>query len=177
MRMGARAERWAPAWLALLLGAFGAAAAEAADAPELKLTVGRYALGGAAGTGTDVNLRWRQGPRTLWLGVYEDASFGHQLRGGSSRVARTSAAPTGRARAAASKRGWPGGRSWLVTMNTVPHARGASIVSARSRPRPSGRSCATPPTVRPDPRGPKVPRADRPLGPPSRQAQEVLAWR
>lgn len=68
--------------LLLLLAAAAAARADETEPPERKLTFGRYALGGAAGTGTDLNLRWRQGACTLWLGAYQDGDFGRQLRAG-----------------------------------------------------------------------------------------------
>ncbi len=55
---------------------------DAASAGELKLSLGHYRLSGAAGSlaGDDANLRWRGDNRSLWLGVYRDASFGRQWR-------------------------------------------------------------------------------------------------
>ena len=58
---------------------------------EVKLTLGRYHLGGAGGgggvgsdasNGTDLNLRYRQGSRTVWLGAYQDANTTRQWRAG-----------------------------------------------------------------------------------------------
>ena len=91
--------------LALLVWAMAASAAQAAGtadaadaanpAPEpgeFKLTLGRYHLGGGNGggsgggdatnNGTDLNLRYRQGGRTVWLGAYQDASTARQWRAG-----------------------------------------------------------------------------------------------
>jgi len=80
-------------WLALGCAA-GAVAATGAttgdttdtDPPAFKLTLGRYQLrtagGGPATDGSDINLRWRQADRTLWLGVYRDGQFGRQWRAG-----------------------------------------------------------------------------------------------
>ncbi len=69
--------------VALLAGlAASAPAAEGdAGAAEVKLTLGRYQLG-SAGTGTDLNLRWRRDGRTLWLGVYQQGGIGQQWRVG-----------------------------------------------------------------------------------------------
>ena len=57
---------------------------------EFKLTLGRYHLGGGrsvgggvdANNGTDLNLRYRQGGRTVWLGAYQDANTTRQWRAG-----------------------------------------------------------------------------------------------
>lgn len=64
--------------------AIGAAAAAAQDQAPFKLTIGSYRLSGDGGhpAGTDVNLRWRDDQRTLWLGVYQDSASGRQWRGG-----------------------------------------------------------------------------------------------
>lgn len=54
------------------------------DAAEYKLTVGRYHMnsGATAHEATDINLRRRQGSRTLWLGVFRDGEQGPQWRVG-----------------------------------------------------------------------------------------------
>ena len=65
------------------LATFSAAAAEPG---EFKLTLGRYRLagdGGSATLGTDLNLRWRQDGRTLWLGAYQDGDVPRQWRVGA----------------------------------------------------------------------------------------------
>ena len=66
---------------AVLAGA--ACQAGAAEPGEFKLTLGRYRLAGSDGVtaeGSDLNLRWRRGGRTLWLGVYQDGDVGRQAR-------------------------------------------------------------------------------------------------
>ena len=84
-----RGVRWGAWW-----GVFAAVAAvcnpaTAADDPpaagEFKATLGRYRLtapGGSATDADDLNLRWRGDNRTMWLGYYRDANFGHQWRVG-----------------------------------------------------------------------------------------------
>ena len=87
-------------WLALLGAAVVASSAcaqvadaaadpsatAAADPGEFKLTLGHYAYhlrgDGSAGHGDDLNLRYRRGGRTVWLGVYQDASTPRQWRAG-----------------------------------------------------------------------------------------------
>ncbi len=56
----------------------------ATDPSEFKLTLGRYRMSSDSTgfVGTDLNLRWRREGRNLWLGVYQDREFGHQVRAG-----------------------------------------------------------------------------------------------
>ena len=46
-----------------------------------KLTAGKYFYSGYSGT--DVNLRWRRQDTDAWLGAYQDAQFGSQVRAGA----------------------------------------------------------------------------------------------
>ena len=90
-------------WLALLgwaavASSAAAQPADAADPPanptadasagpgEFKLTLGRYGYqlgdGASAGNGTDLNLRYRQSGRTVWLGAYQDRRTSRQWRAG-----------------------------------------------------------------------------------------------
>lgn len=64
--------------------AAGADVAASADGPAFKLTLGHVRLRGGDDpvAGTDVNLRWRGGDHTVWLGLYEQGGFGRQLRAG-----------------------------------------------------------------------------------------------
>ena len=77
---------WVVAGLANSAQADGASNDAAAEPGEFKLTLGRYHLGGArvdgAGTGNDLNLRYRQGGRTVWLGAYQDSGTPRQWRAG-----------------------------------------------------------------------------------------------
>ena len=72
----------------LAMAASAAQAADTADpAPEpgeFKLTLGRYHLdrSDGASNGVDLNLRYRQGGRTVWLGAYQDANTSRQWRAG-----------------------------------------------------------------------------------------------
>lgn len=51
----------------------------------LKLTLGRYHYG-SEGQGTDLNLRYRRGELTGWVGFYDDRSYGQQWRAGLERA-------------------------------------------------------------------------------------------
>ena len=89
MTVHALARRLALLAWAMAGAASAAQAADAADpAPgpgEFKLTLGRYHLGGGvvgASNGTDLNLRYRQDGRTVWLGAYQDANTARQWRAG-----------------------------------------------------------------------------------------------
>ena len=69
-----------PRLAAVVLGAAAAAAANGNTLP-WKLTVGEYVYGGYEGS--DVNLRWRAGDTSAWVGAYSDQSFGTQARAGA----------------------------------------------------------------------------------------------
>jgi hypothetical protein len=60
------------------------APAAAASKP-FKLTFGRYQYSAGA-TGVDVNLRYRSGETSAWLGIYHDRDFGQQWRTGLERA-------------------------------------------------------------------------------------------
>lgn len=60
-----------------LLGA-GGAQAQGDDATHFKLSAGHYRYDW--GSGSDLNLRWRDEGRSAWVGVYRDAQFGQQWR-------------------------------------------------------------------------------------------------
>lgn len=84
------------AWLMALVPATARADAEArlpddsSKAPQagsdrpFKLTLGRYHYDGSS-AGSDINLRYRSGPWSGWLGVYQDRDFGSQWRAGLER--------------------------------------------------------------------------------------------
>jgi len=62
----------------------GGDTAAADGGPAFKLSLGHYRLRGGDNpvAGTDVNLRWRGGDHTAWLGLYQQGGFGRQLRAG-----------------------------------------------------------------------------------------------
>lgn len=65
---------------ARLPGDAAAVQAAAADKP-FKLSIGEYRYGGNFG-GQDINLRYRRGDSSVWLGAYRDREFGDQARAG-----------------------------------------------------------------------------------------------
>ena len=65
---------------ARLPGDAAAVQAAAADKP-FKLSIGEYRYGGNFG-GQDLNLRYRRGDSSVWLGAYRDRDFGTQGRAG-----------------------------------------------------------------------------------------------
>ena len=67
--------------VSVLFSAACAAAADGAASLPWKLTVGEYAY--ANYFGTDVNLRWRAGDTSAWVGAYSDEAFGTQARAGA----------------------------------------------------------------------------------------------
>jgi len=69
---------------AILLALLASAAAQAADGPDYKLTLGRYASSDG-NPANDLNLRGSWGPHTGWLGVYQDRAGLRQWRTGYER--------------------------------------------------------------------------------------------
>jgi hypothetical protein len=65
---------------ARLPGDAAAVVAAAADKP-FKLTFGEYRYGGNFG-GQDINLRYRRGDSSAWVGAYRDRDFGNEARAG-----------------------------------------------------------------------------------------------
>ncbi len=59
--------------------------AEKSSAKPFKLTFGRYHYSAGA-DGTDLNLRYRTGETSAWLGIYHDRDFGQQWRSGMERA-------------------------------------------------------------------------------------------
>jgi hypothetical protein len=56
-----------------------------APSKPFKLTLGRYQYSAGA-NGTDLNLRYRSGEISSWLGIYHDRDFGQQWRTGLERA-------------------------------------------------------------------------------------------
>lgn len=69
--------------LIAILSASGVCMAQEAGSPQYKLTAGVYRY--RDDTGHDLNLRWQQADTHLWLGAYQDRSFGSQWRTGVDR--------------------------------------------------------------------------------------------